>query len=406
LESWIGKQLEYKKLESNAELAKRAEIAPSTISMILTGNRPLSKDIALRVAKVLCPPGRDLDDFAREMLGVAKVPVDGDLPYSSRAERVKRAGFLTVGVVINEPFALSLNEGFAVELFEKIAWLLGVEVRPVPTTLRLMKDHLTGKDTEPVDVIVAGVLPTFHRESFMSFSRPFPYLRVSLSAIVREERKDLTAAEVLNWVKRSEGIPPGIRVLLIQDEVGHEFARSFLPGLDLSSSNQVIFETSLKRDRLYEKLANNEADLLLADIGTCEAVYAYDKGKKIFKPLRDPDSGDPVSVALKPRKALYHLSDFPILATYPVAFGLPKDDIDWRRTINRAMDSLMSEGIRSLLTLYEKYYLGSEPFRGFRLEDDEDVPSLDARERFRTLFEECDKKLSHATEPRRDLPNE
>src|ERR1700759_3022847 len=56
---------------NNAKLAKAAKLAPSTISMILSGARAPSVKVIVRLAKALCPTDRELEEFTGEMLELA-----------------------------------------------------------------------------------------------------------------------------------------------------------------------------------------------------------------------------------------------------------------------------------------------------------------------------------------------
>src|SRR5438876_12402531 len=53
---------------TNADLAKAAKLAPSTVSMILSGVRAPSVKVTARLARALCPSEQSLESFTSELL--------------------------------------------------------------------------------------------------------------------------------------------------------------------------------------------------------------------------------------------------------------------------------------------------------------------------------------------------
>jgi transcriptional regulator with XRE-family HTH domain len=375
---------------SDAQLAKAAGVAPSTISMILRGMRKPSAKIALRLAKALSPPG-ELDTFSKQMLTLA-----GHMPNltvhevsESIVERsVLRRERIRAGYILSPPFVDPPDRdggepehGFAIELFKYIANLIGVDYELRPYELRDLNEIL---ERGKCDIVVSAVLQTFQRSRFMAFSKPFPYLRIPLSGIIRTGtmvRDDipLSLEHVLHWTeRRSQGLGK-IRLLLIEGEVGDEFVGTFLPGVRHFQSDDKA--QTLNPGELYKKFTEEGFDLLLADLATCVAVQEEDvRAKKpILKPL-------PQDTTLILPGAIGH-KQFPTLALYPITFGLPKGDEKWKTVVDDALASMMSEGIRPLLALYEKHLEAPhEGFPDFIVPYDELVPSKRVDDIFKALF--------------------
>ena len=383
---------------TNADLAKAAKLAPSTVSMILSGVRAPSVKVTARLARALCPPEQSLESFTSELLAlVGHDPAATAYTRVSETigERVERTGEIRAVYVASDPFVDANLEGFSVELFEYIARLL--RKRVVKTSCRI--SELKGVlERGEADVAVSAILPTFQRQSYMWFSNPLPYLRVPLSALVRknttvESGAPLTVEHVLNWTsgRYVDGLG-NIKILLVEEEVGHDFVKTFLKSVRPKDLEVV---KTLVPEELYRRFSSDpKPDLLLADMATCAAIYELSQGD--LEPLPD---NSPIAKLIQ--RELAH-SQFPVLALYPITFGLPMDDRDWRDTINRALGYLMSEGVRILLSLYDRYLARAE-FRDFCVGDDELVASKPLQQMFKVVFERhpADKKSGERLEPKR-----
>jgi len=241
------------------------------------------------------------------------------------------------------------------------------------------------------DIVVSALLPTFGRRAYMSFSTPFPYLRVPLSAVVRHgikvDQRDLNLRDVLGWTSATAaGLKEVGKILLVRGEVGDEFVSTFLPGVDRTNPSQVELVDTLDPNMLYERLTSPEKEaprLLLADMATCINVCNRDPKRTKVKPLAkafEDSDGQPKVEAHR---------EFPVLAQYPIAFGFSKGDEPWKDFINLAMDSLMSEGVMIVYTLFERYLKNARDvvFKDFILPDDDQV-QLRSRDTFSKLFKE------------------
>jgi transcriptional regulator with XRE-family HTH domain len=384
LNEFINSIKKYKKgrYGTNAQLGKAAKVAPSTVSMILGGTRAPSAKVVVRLAKALCPADRSLDEFTGELLQIAGYAPSamslGDV--ESIADRVARTGQIRVAYVVSEPFVDSERKGFAAELFEWVATLIGAKSSdPVDCELGHLRNVLERRE---VDVVVSAVLPTFQRRSYMSFSKPFPYLRVPLSAVTRkgtatEDGEELTVKHLLNWRgAAAEGLGK-IKILLVRGEVGQEFVTTFLDGIPKDNIEEA---KTLDATYLCERLSDPRGpNLLLADMATCAIVQQL--GTPKISALRD------TSIMQSVQKTLGH-REFPVLALYPITFGLPKGDKKWKKTIDRALTHLMSDGFRVLFSLYYRFLERPQPFRDFFIEDDELVASTQLQKMFQGLLNE------------------
>jgi ABC-type amino acid transport substrate-binding protein len=386
-------------LGTSAELAKAAKLAPSTISMILSGARAPSVKVIIQLAKVLCPAEQPLEDFTGEMLelvGYERTARAHGGITETISERVQRTGRVRAAYVLADPFVDLHEGGFAAELFGYVADLMKAKIDRVDCNIGELREVL---ESGRADIAVSGVFPTFERRTYMSFSKPFPYLRVPLSALIRkgtsiEAGRPLTVEHVLNWGKLDTGLGK-IKILLVEGEVGHDFVKTFLKKV---KPREYELIRTLAPEELYRRISNDPSpDLLfLADMATCAAVHGLDKAKDDILPL--PDTSP---VAEHIQDVLLHSQSpkFPVLALYPITFGLPKDDEEWNKTIDTALDSLLSEGARILLSLYQRYS-ERERFMDFCIKDDELVSSKPLQEMFKYLARQSDMK-AEATKSRK-----
>lgn len=112
-------------------------------------------------------------------------------------------------------------------------------------------------------------------------------------------------------------------MLLVKGEVGHDFVETFLKSVN--STNYELIDTLDPDDISRHLLHNPELNLLLANMATCSGVYEL--AKREFEPLTDDDALRKETVTSE----MDEYGNFPILAMYPVTFGLPKDDKEWKK---------------------------------------------------------------------------
>jgi ABC-type amino acid transport substrate-binding protein len=369
---------------TNVEIGKIANVTPSTITMALKGERVPSVKVIRQLAKVLRPATskRSLEEFTDEFLKLASyepsVVADVGLPDSV----TKRLDDLRVAYVVNEPFVDNHWDGFAADLLDYVIDLIkGTVQRKFRCEPNQLQDVMEQREAD----LVVSVFPTFQRDAYMDFSDPFPYLRVPLTGLVRIgteiEGSPLTLENVVNWTKKTEQLP-NIKMLLVDSEVGHDFVKTFL-----KEANPTHYELADKLDpnAIYRQLQSNpNLKLFLANMVTCSGVYDLAKADFEYLPSDETLRKDEATGELEQSREL------PVLAMYPMTFGLPEGDKDWKKMIDDALKSLMKEGAGLLVSLY-KTYLENDRHKRFRASlralDDAAVTYEPLRKMFRELFE-------------------
>src|SRR5205809_629142 len=99
--TWL-KNARKEHLSSNADLARLVGAAPSTISMILAGDRIPSPRLLGRIARVLCPQNVSLVEFSRNAFDAAGYPADVSAPPESSVDRVLDNKEIRVAYVVSE----------------------------------------------------------------------------------------------------------------------------------------------------------------------------------------------------------------------------------------------------------------------------------------------------------------
>jgi hypothetical protein len=127
-------------------------------------------------------------------------------------------------------------------------------------------------------------------------------------------------------------------------------------------------------------MIEQNADLLVADVSTCQSLMAQAEIRERYRPLKEAKH-----TALLPSLKMGE-QEYARLALYRIAFGLSRDDHEWKQMIDEAFECLMSEGIRSLLSLYREYVDRASAFRSFLIPDDDTVASQLVRSHFEGLI--------------------
>lgn len=141
-----------------------------------------------------------------------------------------------------------------------------------------------------------------------------------------------------------------------------------------------MFAESLAPEKLAGELVEKNPDLFIADVGTCKALMDNPQVSDRFSPISDSDTVEPSTVGTP---------QFPELAVYRIAFGLRRNDQAWQVMIDEAFDCMLTEGLRSLTSLYHRYFIKDQsPFRHLLLLEEEDnaVQSTIASRAFKTMF--------------------
>ncbi len=367
---------------TNVDIGKIANVTPSTITMVLKGERVPSVKVIRQLAKVLRPTTskKSPEEFTDEFLKLASYEPSVVAEVGLSDSVTKRLDRLHVAYIVNEPFVDRHWNGFAADLFNYVIDLTkGTPKFASSCEPNQLQDLMEKRGAD----IVVPVFPTFQRNAYMDFSNPFPYLRVPLSALVRsgtevEKGSPLRLKHVVNRTKGSEGLA-NIKILLVNGEVGNDFVETFLKGM-----NYKLINTFDPKD-IYRQLQDDpDLNLFIANMMTCSAVYEL--AARDFQPLPD----DKILQQDRGTGGIDPLKQFPVLAMYPVTFGLPKRDKDWKKMIDGALDSLMSEGASLLVSLYKTYLERGKQgklFASLCIPEDEAVTSEPLREMFRALFE-------------------
>lgn len=344
-----------------AELAKETGIAPSTLTTILgeTDTRPKvpTTRVVVRLARALCPQDRELIEFTEEALAKAGRPQidrDSELLNENVLERVVRSGKVRYALIRSEPFAYLDSRkrpaGFAWDVFQLLCNLMDLQAVPVSGESLTFAELPNALSSGKVDVVVSGVVPTFRRRQQMEFSRPFPYVSLPVSAVRHQASDVRTVKDLLTSTAWTD------QLLLVEDEVGHDFARTLVRQAvswdDEERTARIKLAKSLDSRKLADQLlATDGPRVLLADLETCSRVLG--KGGDVLTALDGPDS-DEVDRALRVRSAAgLGLRD---LGEYGIAFALPRYEVEWLNHFNLAFDSLLSEGLRALLGIYAKWW--------------------------------------------------
>lgn len=176
--------------------------------------------------------------------------------------------------------------------------------------------------------------------------------------------------------------------MLVEGEAGEEFYGAFSSPDLRHQLTPVKNPRDLTPSNLLEHMISQKADVFISDVGTCRSILDRPKAAEAYHPLQESDSLSEVIPPIEmgaPGTVKYR---FPQLAVYRIAFGLPRNDPDWKRMIDNGFECLMSEGIGSLLTLYRKYIKrdkNCEFFRPFLLSTDDSVQSTQTKLHFESL---------------------
>lgn len=370
-----------------AAFGARYEVAPQELVMFFNGKRNLSPTVALRLAQAFRRTDWEQRAFLRELAKRARIKNLLALPHESVADRILEDQRVKAAYVVSEPFVFTPNEGaggpqgFAIDFFKLLAGFLGIQVDYIGK--QSFQDLDKVFRVAGVDIIVSAVLPSFQRSRFMEFSRPLPFLRLPVSAVVRSANTLLNVKGLLTW-DAAVILDPALkhtRFLLVEGEIGPEFAHTFLPGL---LPGRIVSEKSLEPRHLYKCMTDvGGPDILIADMATCDEVRKQGSG---VKPLPEyPD--DPINMhMMKAFEKHARTPTLPALAVYPVVFGLPKSELVWKKLIDDAIEAVVTEGARPLLHLYERYLQSDPSFACFCTSDDENVSSSATRLAFDALF--------------------
>jgi ABC-type amino acid transport substrate-binding protein len=180
---------------------------------------------------------------------------DGNLQQGaarpSVLESVKRTGRLKAGFIKYPPFVFvdprsGALTGYFIDLVNAIALEGGFTVDYEETTWAAM---VTGLQTGKFDLVVSGVFRTIPRAKEVTFTSPLLY--VGISAIARKDDRRFATLDDLQQ--------PGLVIAVTNGEVGHEYARRFLP----RATTTVLSTEDISRPML--EVTVGRADIALGD---------------------------------------------------------------------------------------------------------------------------------------------
>jgi hypothetical protein len=366
-------------------LSSASGLPISTLNAILKAGRRISPRTWSQLAAVIRPGNTPARQFTERFLELAGYKErEKYLPPETRLERVFNRGQMNAIMMTSEPFVMAdADAGFAVELANHVASVMGVRIHWEPQRGKMIELSTVFERNPDLDLAVTAVLPTFRKSRRMAFSKPFPFLRIGISAVIHKKtaKRDITISDLLDWestVRRREKANLG--------EVRFAYAKGgaaddFVSGLwkSISPSNQITLPEPTV-DKLLGYLCGEEDVVVIADIGTCEGILQRGNrgGTQNIMPVpRDPEDLSGSVLESGP-------TGLESLARYPVTFALPMHDKPWEAVFNSAMDFLLSERIRLLLRLYHQYQ-SSPIFRSALADDDPNYPSPEVQRAFGSL---------------------
>lgn len=231
-----------------------------------------------------------------------------------KREKVIHAGYIKYPpFVIEDPKSGKLS-GFFVDLMAEIAQLMGCKVEYEETDWGTM---VAGLQTGKFDIVVSGVFQTIPRAMEVSYPRAVCY--VGISAIARKGDGRFNTLEDLQ--------KPGLKVAVTNGEVGHEYAKRFLPKAKL-----IVVETA-DTSRPFLEVITGRADVGLGDSMTC---YRF--------------------VKAHPTEVVDVFANRPFYL-YSTTFMIRRNDSEWRDFLNIALEFMENSGV--VARLEKKYKEGS-----------------------------------------------
>lgn len=195
---------------------------------------------------------------------------------------IRRSNRLNVGVASYVPWAMHDKNGkligFEIDVAQKLADDLGVELHLMPSGQSSLLDNLLSKR---VDILVTGMYPTPQRALLVNFSEPYSKSKIELIAS-RDKMRDKGDRKNYN--------DPDVTIGVVSGAVYESIARAEFPKAKI-------------------RLFDNEADLMEAvGSGAINAAMASTPGPefamkhggaRIFRPLADPISTMDESLAIR-----------------------------------------------------------------------------------------------------------
>ena len=186
-------------------------------------------------------------------------------------EKIRQRGYVIIGTTGDyrplSYFETSTGEywGFGIEVAQKIAENLGVDIQFVKTSWpRLTADVLT---TPPIfDFAIGGITITDARKAQMDMSEG--YLRNGKTILCRKE-------DILKYQTLDDLNHPEVRVMINPGGLNEKFARENLPQATL-----IVYD---KNEEIPSQISENNADVMITEI--TEAPYYVETDSRLAAPL-------------------------------------------------------------------------------------------------------------------------
>lgn len=219
-------------------------------------------------------------------------------------DKVKSEGTIRAGYIVYPPFVTKDPNtadlgGLFIDVMAEIARQLGVSIDYQEAKWGNM---VTGLQAGDFDTVVSGIFPTIPRSEDVAFARPLMY--VGLAGVVRYGETRFTSDADLDR--------DGIKVAVINGEVGHEYMR-----INHLHTELVVLNTA-DIGRAAEEVRVGNADLALTDGLTC---YNY--------------------VQEYPKETELAYSENPFYV-FGVTVMIRRSDPDWQNFLNTSFELLES----------------------------------------------------------------
>jgi polar amino acid transport system substrate-binding protein len=220
-------------------------------------------------------------------------------------DKVKREKVLKVGYVKYPPYVIhdpktGKLSGLYIDLIEQVANQMNAKIEYHETNWGNM---IVDINAQKYDIQAAPIFRTIPRAMEVAFTRPIDYF--GNGAVVKKGDKRFTKPADFNR--------EGLKIAVVQGEVGHEFAKKFLP-----KAQMIVLKTDDISRPLLE-VATGRADAGITDAWT---TYQF---VKAHPNVEDPFAGNPFNV---------------VSASWFIRQGDP----DWLQFLDTCIDFLESSG--------------------------------------------------------------
>lgn len=227
-----------------------------------------------------------------------------------KSDRVIRAGVIPYPpFVIKDP---NTNEysGYFIDLMDQLVDYMGTDESPIKLEYEetTWGGMVAGLQNDRFDVVVSGVFSTIPRATEVTWAKPCMY--VGMSALSRADDSRFATPPDLSV--------PGLKVAVAAGEVGHEYAKKFLPNAEL-----IILQTADTAAPALEVSTGN-ADVALAEsVALVQYAQQHPEVKTLFvdKPL----------------------------FTYATSVMIRRGDPEWLDFLNRSIEFLQLAGVTDRL---------------------------------------------------------